>query len=298
MTWFHNLLAAVAASAVVSALAVVFMKALIEKGVQHTLDRQLEALKGQIRQDDERFKADLQTQQAQIGALRSGALSGLASRQAALDNRRAQAAERLWAETVELGRFRVLSMTVAALKIETLLDMAAGSGRDAAKVREFADTVLKASNINSPSDVALGNAPDKERLFVAPIAWAMFSAYRLMLTYPAMLLMMAKAGVEKGLLKGHSLTLQPIKDAMPEYSEFIDKFGLSSLGELVKPMEEKLLRALQDGLKGEDADAAAIERAASILKGVERADAALKSGTPGKTPPPGLGNQEAPALNP
>src|SRR5437899_175330 len=149
--------------------------------------------------------------------------SGWASRQAALDTRRAQAVERLWAEVVELGRFKGLSQMTGALVMDAVMDRASGRSSEAVKMQEFAEMILKTSGI---TDVKMGNVADKERPFVDPVAWAMFSAYRQMLTYPAIQLLIAKGGVGKDVLSDTLVMLQPIKVAIPEYSEYIDKFGL------------------------------------------------------------------------
>jgi len=65
-----------------------YYKAKVEKGVQHNLDQKLEELRAKLRRDEEGLKAELRSRDDQIAALRSGALSGMATRQAALDKRR------------------------------------------------------------------------------------------------------------------------------------------------------------------------------------------------------------------
>jgi hypothetical protein len=67
----------------------------LRASVQHEFNEKVETLKTDLRKSEESFKADLRSKEAQIEALRSGALSGLTSRQAALDARRIQAVDQL-----------------------------------------------------------------------------------------------------------------------------------------------------------------------------------------------------------
>lgn len=129
-------------------------KAQVENSIQHSFDKKLESLKGTIRQSDE-----------QIAALRSGALSGLASRQANMDRRRLEAVERLWAETVSFGRHRSFAMLAGAMDI--IMKTAAGSGRDAMKTRDFAEMMLKSADLNELKPMSY--EADKERPFLDPV---------------------------------------------------------------------------------------------------------------------------------
>ena len=60
----------------------------LTKSVQHDFDKKIESVRADLRASEERFKAELREKEAEIAALRSGALSVLASRHAALDKRR------------------------------------------------------------------------------------------------------------------------------------------------------------------------------------------------------------------
>lgn len=68
----------------------------LRASVQHEFDQKLETMRATLRSSEEAFKADLRGKEAQIAALRSGAMSALASRQAALDKRRIEAVDQLW----------------------------------------------------------------------------------------------------------------------------------------------------------------------------------------------------------
>jgi hypothetical protein len=81
----------------------------LRASVQHEFYQKVEALKTDLRKSEESFKADLRSKESQIEALRSGALSGLASRKAAIDARRIQAVDQLWAALQALGPAKSVS---------------------------------------------------------------------------------------------------------------------------------------------------------------------------------------------
>lgn len=60
----------------------------LRASVQHEFNEKLETLRADLRKSEERFKSDLRAKESEIEALRSGALSGLISRQVVLDKRR------------------------------------------------------------------------------------------------------------------------------------------------------------------------------------------------------------------
>jgi hypothetical protein len=134
-----------------------------------------------------------------------------------------EAVERLWAETLTFAPYRAISMMVGAMDI--ILKGAAGTGRDAEKMREFAGMMLNSAGLGSIKPMSY--APDKERPFLDPICWALFSVYRQSSMYPAMLFHLAKIGVnEDALEKSSPAILQALKVALPEQVGYIEQQGL------------------------------------------------------------------------
>jgi len=74
----------------------------LRASVQGEFDAKLEVLKGDIRSSEERLGARLREKEAELEALRSGALSAMTSRQVVLDNRRLEAVDQLWSAYTEL----------------------------------------------------------------------------------------------------------------------------------------------------------------------------------------------------
>ena len=57
-----------------------------------------------------------------------------------------------------------------------------------------------------------------------------------------------------------------IKAALPEYSNYVDDYGVSGLHFLVDKLELKLLEEFQVMMSGTEADRSSVQQAAEILK--------------------------------
>ena len=84
----------------------------LTKSVEHEFNGRLETLKAQLRDSEERLKAELRNRESEIAALRGGALSALASRQAALDKRRLEAVDQLWTSVSALAPCRAIAASM------------------------------------------------------------------------------------------------------------------------------------------------------------------------------------------
>ena len=113
----------------------------LTKSVQYEFDQKLEVLRTDQRKSEESFKADLRAKDAQIDLLRSGAISSLASRQAALDKRRIEAVDQLWSAVVELAPAKVASAWMAHIKFDAAAKEAAKNPRVRQLFEMFGDTL-------------------------------------------------------------------------------------------------------------------------------------------------------------
>jgi hypothetical protein len=174
----------------------------------------------------EEVKADLQAKENQIAALQSGALTGLASRQAALDTRRLQAVDDLW---TSLQALKALSETVDTFRLD------------------------------------LSNA-DRARPYVSDIAWALFSAYKAIVLQGVVFVEMWKRGTDPTPILDTKPIAILIKAVLPESSASIDKWDSALFHRMLEPLENRLLTELRSTLKGTESDEATVKQAASILK--------------------------------
>jgi len=243
-----------------------WLKAWIERGVQHQFDQKLEKLRGELRESEERLKSELRTKEAEIAALRDGALSGRTQRQALIEKRRIDAVERVWAAIGTLAPLSIVSELMARVDFKVAAELAPRDER----VRQFAGMIAK----NAPDLNHLKHEASNERPFVSSLAWAYFSAYQIVLFAAYM---RAKA-LELGLTDaGKLFNDEPVKDALkaalPHQSEYIDRFDASAHHFLLEELREKLLTELQRMLRGEDLDEAGVAQAARIIQLADKAQA-------------------------
>lgn len=85
----------------------------LTKSVEHEFNAKLDKLQAELRASEARLNADLRAKEAEISALRSGALSALASRQISLDKRRLEAAEQIWSAVAALQPACALASTMS-----------------------------------------------------------------------------------------------------------------------------------------------------------------------------------------
>jgi hypothetical protein len=238
-----------------------WLKARIERSVQHTFDARLEAIRADLRGTEERLKSELRLKESEISALRDVVLSGRVQRQALLDKRRMDAVERIWAAVMALTPYRTAASMMASLNFRAVVDEAPKH----AGVRKLAQVIT-----TLPPDFKPGNVAISERPFVSPMAWAYFSAFQtVLLTIYAQ----AKA-LELGLENSDRFInvgniRDMLKKALPHQANLIDEWELTSFFWFVEELEGCILIELNKMLEGEDVDQASIARSAAIMKSLK-----------------------------
>ena len=142
----------------------------LKASVEHEFDAKLERVRADLRKSEEVFKADLRAKEIQIEVLRSGALSGMASRQSLVDQRRLEAVEQLWDGIEKLAPLKMACAMMATVDFTKSLKWAAQEP----KGREFFTQIGTSVD---PSKFPKTDA-HKARPFVSEIAWALFAAYQ------------------------------------------------------------------------------------------------------------------------
>jgi hypothetical protein len=238
-----------------------WLKARIERSVQHTFDAKLEAIRTDLRGTEERLKSDLRLKESEISALRDGVLSGRAQRQALLDKRRMDAVERVWATVMALTPYRIVASMMFSLNLKEAIEEAPRH----AGVRKLAEFIAKL-----PPDFKLENVARNERPFVSPMAWAYFSAFQTLLLT---IYIQAKA-LEVGLKNSDKFinvdkTRDMLKKALPHQANLIDQWDLTSFHLFVDELEGCILTELTKMLDGDEVDEASIARSAAIMKSLK-----------------------------
>lgn len=240
----------------------------LAKSVQHEFDIKLESLRADIRKSEELFRADLRSKERQIETLQSGALSGLATRQAALDKRRFEAVDQLWSAVNLLGPAKAASAWMSVVKFEA----AAKEGAKDPRIRE----IFKIFDTSNP--IQLSDA-HKARPYVSQIAWALFSAYSAIVMSAVLKLKILQSGLDMSGVLDESAVTKLIKAALPHRVEYINQYGTGAAYYLLDELETRLLEELQNILQGRESDKATIDQAAAILKESEQVRGKLSQAT-------------------
>ncbi len=267
MDWMPWIAAALMSS-LVGLIVRIWLPARIQKSIQYEYDRKLEELRGELRRDEERLKADLKKSDDQIAALRNNALSTMASRYMALDRRKLEAVEKLWESIVNQGQLKMLARMSGSINMDVAIELAAQQNSEGRSVREFAEGLWHSTGIDIKD---LPKAPDKERPFLSPIVWAIYSAFRNILSLTAAQFIVLRTGTGPKILADTKAILDLVKSALPHRSDYIDQWGTSCLPYLLEELEEKLLAELMVGLDGANTDEESVKKAAGIIRAANKA---------------------------
>lgn len=230
----------------------------LTKSVQHEFDKKIEAVKAENRASEERFKAQLREKETEISALRSGALTVLASRQAALDKRRLEAVDQLWSSFNALSPARAVAANMAVIKYES----AATQAERDPKVRQFFELIGQGFDFKS---IDLSGAA-KARPFVTPMVWAVFSAIHAIAFHSVIRLQVLKGGLGTIDFVDHKAIEKLVAAALPNYSDYLAKNGPSVYFYVLEALDTKLIAEFQSMLSGAEVDTASLQRAAEIIR--------------------------------
>lgn len=241
------------------------LKVLIEKGIQHKFDEALEHIKSNLRLEEEKLKSTVAAEQARINSLQQLVLSGVSSRNQALDKRRLEAIERLWKGIVDMLPLRSIALATQSFRLDRIVDEATKKDSSGAKMREFAGLMLQMAGADKYTH---DSNLDLERLYVPAVLWAKFSAYRQIMSAPFVRLMLAKGGLDATLLKDDQETLEVLKSLLPHAATYIDTWGISAISPLVDQLTTTIVLAFQDALINPEGDALSLKTANSLMAAV------------------------------
>ncbi|MBN1916711.1 MAG: hypothetical protein JW889_02280 [Verrucomicrobia bacterium] len=261
LTWLSN--AAGTALVLLIPLAVPAWRATVGRYLaglmQHHFDERLEGLKSQLRKAEETFKNELRQKEQQIRTLVDTTLSQRSSRQTALDARRLQAVEKLWAAKSKLDRLKLAASFMSGINFEVA---ARQSGKDE-KTRTLFSMLDKTALGDKMEDLLTSIEP--ERPFLTPVVWAAYSAYQSVLHLPAVQLKFLASGVGEPDLINTKHASDLLKATLPQFKDYIDKYGAAAHYQLLEILEQNLLKAVWDMLEGKETDAATLAHAAEII---------------------------------
>lgn len=224
----------------------------LKNSVKNEFDSKLEVL-----------RSELKSKEAQIESLRSGAMSGLLTRQGTLYQRKLQAIDQIWSSVNELKKAKYISKTLGTLKFE---ECAKESARNP-KFREFIQTI--GGNLDVTSLDMSGSK--LARPFLTPLAWAYYSAYSSVIMQAVAVMQILKIGVDNAeKYLNFENTNNLLKTVLPSKTEYIDKCGMAGHHYLLDEIEQLLLMELKNIQEGDEDDKENARRAAEINKEVEK----------------------------
>lgn len=242
----------------------------LTKSVEHEFDTKIESVRADMRASEERLKAQLREKEAEISALRSGALSVLASRQAALDKRRLEAVDQIWASFNALAPARGLAASMSVIKFES----AAQQAEHDPKVRQFFEIIGGGFDAKT---LDLSGAA-KARPFLTPLVWAIFSAIQAVTMHSVMRWHVLKGGLGTTDFADNKAIEKLVVAALPHYAEYFEKNGPSVYYYVLEALDARLLAEIQNMLSGVESDRASIEQAAEIVRQANSLQAATQEG--------------------
>lgn len=221
------------------------------------------SVKNEFESKLEVLRSELKYKEAQIESLRSGAMSGLLTRQGTLYTRKLQAIDQIWSSVKELEKAKHISQTLGTLDLEACV-------RESPKNQNFRKFIEIAGGGFDPTSIDVSGSK-LARPYLTPLAWAYFSAYQAVIMQAVVIMQMLKIGVndaEKLLNLEHTSSL--LKKALPLSAEYVDKHGISGHHHLLDQIEQLLLQELKNIQEGKEDDRGNARRAAEITKEIEK----------------------------
>lgn len=242
----------------------------LSRSIQHTYDTKLETV-----------RAELRAREAEIAALREGALASVNTRNSTLIQKRVEAVDRIWAAVIELNKHTMAVKWLQSVKFE---EASAQVERDP-KVKEFFATLHRTSG--GTVDFNLEQKPEHARPYVSEYVWALYSTYSTVIMLANVKMKLLSDGLDGRRFFNFKSADDALKTALPHYTKLIDDHGGAVHGLIIDELRDKILTSLREVLAGHEDDKATIAKAASILKAT--AEAQTKIAEPPPTTSQGQG---------
>jgi len=233
----------------------------LTRAVSHEYDTKLAALKAELEAKQTAIKAEFQAKQAQSDSFRNAVLSGVASRQAAVDKRRLEAVDQLWEAVRLLGFAKVGATFMSTIKFEALLKESERNPKVKELVKPFSVPIEKMGELSVVSH--------KARPYLSSLTWAYYSAYQGILMFALLQLEMLKNGLNTPELLNSDRVVKLANAALPGYEKYLADHGTIGAFYLLDELESKLLVELTRTLKEGAGDVENVSQVSAIISAVE-----------------------------
>jgi len=235
--------------------------------IKNEYDEKLEALKSELKNNQEEFKADLQKKETELSALRSGSLSGITNRQQVVFQRKLEAVEKVWSGVHIMRKSKEVFRVLHFITYEK-------EGKQKTKTDKFQyilDEVTKIEEKNEDRFPDLLKYTEKEQPFVSEILWAHLKAYQYTIVLTTTQLLNELSGSSNP--TRINMISNVLIESLPEYKDqIIEKKG-EIFYALLPALEKSILKEIKSILNGEEDDVLAINQASNILKSVDALNA-------------------------
>lgn len=255
--------------AVVTSLIVTVIFHLAQKALEFRLKASIESeyneklvkLQSELREKEELFRQQIEKRRSEIDSLISQAFSGLSEREKVLFTKRIEAVEAVWGAVQKLGPAKICTVSMMVIDFDK-----------AAEIAEFDENTRNAFEMMKGEvdlkDLGLNEA-SKVRPFVSEIAWALYTAYVSIITFPVMQITALSKGIPKKIFKNTDFRNVLLR-ALPLREKEIRVAGVNEMPNLFFELENEILKELKNCLNGKDIDQSTLERSHEILMATER----------------------------
>lgn len=227
---------------------------------------EMESLKGEIAKEIEKIRAEYSAQSREIDAIRAGIFGPRAARQAIIDKRRIESIEEIWDSLRELKSLTGIVMTLAVTNFDVLAAEAEENDAVRTTFKQMTGDLNKFEINRKLAHVA--------RLYIPPLAYSLFDAYRVTIAYSRARMAVIHYGVGKDAMKGPEEVIALLGEAVPLMKDRLDKVGVYAFPEAMEALEKRILDELQNALGGKAEDEENFKSAKalnSMIQEVEKA---------------------------
>lgn len=223
--------------------------------VQHEFDAKLHELKAHTEKHLETLRATLRSREADIVALRAGALDALSKRHGVIMDRRIAAIDEIWAALHDRKQLSFVASMLGSLNLAEL--------EKTYKTPEARQTfkAMLPKGMDALTDRAQAW---RSQPYISPMAWAYFRAYDSLVTSAYLYAYAFSTDLSLGVIDKDNVVRMTVS-ALPHWQSEIDKFGWGASFRSLDELEAKLLSEVIQMMEGVDLDEAQLRKAQAIV---------------------------------
>ena len=210
-------------------------------------------------QFDERlsiFQSQLRNKEQEVDSYRNHLLQAISSESQAVISKRIEAIEGIWKCHCQNKKLQMAASLLKPLKIDAM-NQSINDPRSEQSLRIFSSAL--------PFDVQTKTLPNPDgelfRPFLSVEVWSYYSIYETILWHCIAIWFTWNSGLSSDRILKSDDVVKSVQAIMPEYNDFLIKFGVPGTITLLDTIEAKLLSSINEMLQGKGIDAASAERA-------------------------------------